>query len=635
MQFPAWVLNNPVTYFGFYGAAGGPSVEVADTLTATSVSPTSVTGSDTIVTLTSPPITRKVPYAFAPGSMAGWGYQTWVDPYDPLGSIVGPEGETYAFQSVEIYQPPYAIGPYAAGVTATAIAFHGPDASGQVVYQSDTGLILGEDVVYSNHSISQNFHSISSAPTPPAASLVWRNADGDTELWNPNGTGGFVGEDLGVVGASWRIAATGNVNGNGESILWRNANGDTVLWKANRSGGFTDEDLGVVDASWQIAGTGDFNGYGEGILWRANGDTALWNPNGSGGFTFEDLGVVGSNWQIAGTGDFNRNAESSILWRNPMATRHCGIPTVRARSPFKIWALSTTASRPLEPATSPGTVKPAFCGATPTATRHCGIPMAPAASPLKIWASSAQVGRSSGQGITAATENPGFSGGTAMAIRRCGIRTARVASPSRIWASSGRVGLCRKLGLSSVGEDLDADVDKFFVRVERDPNRAGSVVDDRRDLERLEQLRLTEVLDHVEPGGRDPSRGGDAGHGDVELRGLVDLAVRRQSGRRGRPHRSSRRAPHRRSCQSLRASSQIEAPGTRRMRGLYGAGPNPHRRLRHARPVPGLLGVKTSFEKRRMTLGYREVRIARASELAHSNSASPGFMPLWARGPER
>jgi hypothetical protein len=317
MQFPAWVLNNPVTYFGFYGAAGSPSVEVADTLKATSVSPTSVTGSDTIVTLTSPPISRKVTYAFAPGSMAGWGYQTWVDPYDPLGSIVGPEGETHTFQGVEIYQPPYAIGPYAAGVTATAIAFHGPDASGQVVYQSDTGLILEEDVVYSNHSISQNFHSISSAPTPPAASLAWRNADGDTALWNPNGSGGFTFEDLGVVGASWQIAATGNVNGNGESILWRNAK-DTVLWKANRSGGFTDEDLGVVGSNWQIAGTGDFNRNAESsILWRnATGDTALWNPNGSGAFIFQDLGVVDNSWQIAGTGDFTGNGQASILWRN-------------------------------------------------------------------------------------------------------------------------------------------------------------------------------------------------------------------------------------------------------------------------------------------------------------------------------
>ena len=81
--------------------------------------------------------------------------------------------------------------------------------------------------------------------------------------------------------------------------MWRNANGDTALWNPNGSGGFTYQDLGVVPTSWQIAGTGDFNGDGEDILWRnANGDTALWNANGSGGFTYHDLGVVGTNWSV-------------------------------------------------------------------------------------------------------------------------------------------------------------------------------------------------------------------------------------------------------------------------------------------------------------------------------------------------
>jgi hypothetical protein len=151
------------------------------------------------------------------------------------------------------------------------------------------------------------------------AGLLWRNADGDTALWNPNGSGGFVNQDLGVVGNSWQIAGTGAFTGTGEeSILWRNANGDTALWNPNGSGGFVNQDLGIIGSSWQIAGTGAFTGTGEdSILWRnANGDTELWNPNGSGGFAGEDLGVIGTSWQIAGTGDFSGKGESSILWRN-------------------------------------------------------------------------------------------------------------------------------------------------------------------------------------------------------------------------------------------------------------------------------------------------------------------------------
>jgi hypothetical protein len=151
------------------------------------------------------------------------------------------------------------------------------------------------------------------------ADILWQKVNGDTALWNSNSSGGFVGQDLGIVGGGWQIAGTGDFSGTGEAgILWRNANGDTALWNPNGSGGFVGKDLGVVDNSWQIAGTGDFSGTGEAsILWRnANGDTALWNPNGSGGFVGKDLGVVDNSWQIAGTGDFSGTGEDSILWRN-------------------------------------------------------------------------------------------------------------------------------------------------------------------------------------------------------------------------------------------------------------------------------------------------------------------------------
>jgi hypothetical protein len=120
---------------------------------------------------------------------------------------------------------------------------------------------------------------------------------------------------------TWTPDPAGNdFNGDNKAdVLWRNANGDVEVWNSNSgSEGFAGHDLGVVGGGWQIAGVGVFNGAGEsGVLWRnANGDTALWNPNGSGGFTFQDLGVVGAGWQIAGTGDFTGNGEDSILWRN-------------------------------------------------------------------------------------------------------------------------------------------------------------------------------------------------------------------------------------------------------------------------------------------------------------------------------
>jgi len=102
-------------------------------------------------------------------------------------------------------------------------------------------------------------------------------------------------------GGGWQIAGTGDFTGTGEdSILWRNSGGDTLLWNPNGSGGFVGEDLGVVPTNWQIVETGDFNGSGQsGILWRdSSGDTELWNPNGSGGFVGESLGAVPTSWSV-------------------------------------------------------------------------------------------------------------------------------------------------------------------------------------------------------------------------------------------------------------------------------------------------------------------------------------------------
>jgi hypothetical protein len=76
------------------------------------------------------------------------------------------------------------------------------------------------------------------------------------------------------VNTSWRIAGTDDFEGDGvDSILWRDTDGDTELWNPNGSGGFTYDNLGAVNTSWQIAGTGDFTGDGQsGILaqrqWR-------------------------------------------------------------------------------------------------------------------------------------------------------------------------------------------------------------------------------------------------------------------------------------------------------------------------------------------------------------------------------
>ena len=74
------------------------------------------------------------------------------------------------------------------------------------------------------HEVNDDFNGDGSAD------ILWRNSDGDTNLWNSNGSGGFAHTDLGIVPTTWQIAGIGDFNGDGNAdILWRNSDGDTNL----------------------------------------------------------------------------------------------------------------------------------------------------------------------------------------------------------------------------------------------------------------------------------------------------------------------------------------------------------------------------------------------------------------------
>ena len=160
------------------------------------------------------------------------------------------------------------------------------------------------------------------------ADILWRNVNGDVyiDLSNPGGAfTGFTGHDVGVIPTSWTIEQIGDFNGDGKAdILWRNANGDVELYLSNAGAGFTGFnhlDIGVIPTSWSIQQVGDFNGDGKAdILWRnSNGDVDIYFSNpGAGftGFTSVDIGALGSSWTLQQVGDFNGVGKDGMLWRN-------------------------------------------------------------------------------------------------------------------------------------------------------------------------------------------------------------------------------------------------------------------------------------------------------------------------------
>jgi V8-like Glu-specific endopeptidase len=240
-------------------------------------------------------------------STSGWAVQLTSADWSQIESWVSEDGYSLEAQSASV----------PAGAPDANILWRNSNGDVELWNDNGSGGFTGQDLGFVD--LSWQIEGTGDFNGGAEDGILWRNSNGYVELWNSNGAGGFTGEDLGVVASNWQIEGSGDFNGVGEDgILWRNSGGDVELWNSNGSGGFTGEDLGVVDSSWQIEGTGDFNDDGaDGILWRnTNGDVEVWNANGSGGFTGEDLGVVGSSWTIAGTGDFNGDGADGVLWRN-------------------------------------------------------------------------------------------------------------------------------------------------------------------------------------------------------------------------------------------------------------------------------------------------------------------------------
>ena len=166
--------------------------------------------------------------------------------------------------------------------------------------------------------------------------ILWRyygqgTYQGLNDIWFMDGTT-FIGESVfgQIADTNWRIAGTGDFNGDGQTdILWRYYGtgayqGLNVIWYMNGDQQ-ADETVfsQVLDTDWRIEGTGDFNGDGQtDILWRyyGTGDyqglNDIWFMNGS---TFQGESVfsqiMDTAWQIGGTGDFNGDGQTDILWR--------------------------------------------------------------------------------------------------------------------------------------------------------------------------------------------------------------------------------------------------------------------------------------------------------------------------------
>jgi hypothetical protein len=307
MSIPSWVKPGETAIETGYQT--GP-VMVAYSDEILSVSATSAT----VHYIISGDETNVFNYTFAPDTAGAWGYQFWVDPTNPTGSIVGPDGETLSILETGTFD----------NLNATELAASGPDAVIHVIYQTSTGLILEESETFPTFTNIVNLDSLSSPATTvvtPTAPTPLPANSGNTDEWILSNGQWQASAEPGSAPSGLQVAGVGDfIRGATDGILWYDPNtGDASEWKISDAGWAGTIDLGAHPGSYLIAGVGDFTGNGtDDVLWfdSSTGQTDIWELSNGQWAASVSPGTHPTGYAVAGIGDFTGNGTDGILWYN-------------------------------------------------------------------------------------------------------------------------------------------------------------------------------------------------------------------------------------------------------------------------------------------------------------------------------
>jgi hypothetical protein len=206
--------------------------------------------------------------------------------------------------------------------------------TGTVTVTSTSRHLTMSQAIAVTFEVKETQPSPAGAPVGGAApgavyNLLWRHStEGWLAFWHMNGitmTGAASLSINQMADPNWRVAATGDMNGDGfRDIVWQHeTDGWLAVWYLQGNQVTFTGYLSVnrmVDPTWKIRGSGDTDGDGKAdLLWQntADGRLAVWYMDGTQVRATIPLSInkmSTPNWFIRAVGDTDGDGRADIIW---------------------------------------------------------------------------------------------------------------------------------------------------------------------------------------------------------------------------------------------------------------------------------------------------------------------------------